>query len=33
MQFERMRLRIDGKDLVPAWPWDEGAERGSYVLH
>jgi hypothetical protein len=33
MEFERMRLRIDGKDLVPAWPWDEGAERGSYVLH
>lgn len=30
--FRRMQLRIDGKDLVPAWPWEEGAERGRYVL-
>jgi hypothetical protein len=33
MQFKRMQLRIDGKDLVPAWPWDDDAERGRYVLH
>jgi hypothetical protein len=31
-EFKRMQLRVDGKDLVPAWPWDEGAERGRYVL-
>ena len=31
-EFERMQLRIDGKDLVPAWPWEEGAERGRYVI-
>jgi hypothetical protein len=35
-KFDRMRLRIDGTDLVPAWPWDmdafrKGEERGSYV--
>ena len=34
-KFERMRLRIDGSDLVPSWPWDmdgsgTGAERGRY---
>ena len=34
-KFERMRLRIDGSDLVPAWPWDmdafeKGGERGRY---
>ena len=34
-KFERMRLRIDGDDLVPSWPWDmdafqQGAERGRY---
>ena len=31
-QFKRMQLRIDGKDLIPAWPWEQGAERGRYVL-
>ena len=31
-EFKRMQLRIDGKELVPAWPWDEGAERGRYVV-
>jgi hypothetical protein len=31
-QFKRMQLRVDGADLVPAWPWEEGAERGRYVL-
>ena len=31
-EFKRMQLRIDGKDLVPAWPWEERAERGRYVL-
>ena len=35
-KFDRMRLRIDGADLVPSWPWDmdafrKGQERGSYV--
>lgn len=35
MQFERMRLRIDGDALVPAWPWDmdefrKGGEHGRY---
>ena len=35
-KFERMRLRIDGADLVPSWPWDmdgfrKGGERGRYV--
>lgn len=34
-KFEHMRLRIDGGDLVPSWPWDmdgfgKGAERGRY---
>jgi len=34
-KFERMSLRIDGKALVPSWPWDmdafqAGVERGSY---
>lgn len=36
MQFQRMRLRIDGEALVPAWPWDmdgfrKGEELGRYV--
>jgi len=31
-EFKRMQLRVDGVDLVPAWPWEEGAERGRYVL-
>ncbi|GAB3348650.1 hypothetical protein [Lysobacter tyrosinilyticus] len=31
-EFKRMQLRVDGADLVPAWPWEEGAERGRYVL-
>jgi hypothetical protein len=21
LAFKRMQLRVDGKDLVPAWPW------------
>jgi hypothetical protein len=34
-RFERMRLRIEGDALVPAWPWDMDAfrkdgERGRY---
>lgn len=29
-KFDTMRLRIDGADLVPAWPWENGAERGRY---
>ena len=34
-KFERMRLRIEGDALVPAWPWDMDAfrkdgERGRY---
>ena len=34
-QFKRMHLRLDGRDLVPTWPWDmdafrKGAERGTY---
>ena len=34
-KFERMRLRIDAGDLVPAWAWDMDAfrkdgERGRY---
>jgi hypothetical protein len=34
-KFDRMHLRLDGQDLVPAWPWDidgfrKGAERGTY---
>lgn len=34
-KFERMRMRIDGGDLVPSWPWDmdafrKGGERGRY---
>lgn len=32
-EFKRMQLRVDGADLVPAWPWEEGAERGRYVLN
>ena len=31
-EFKRMQLRVEGADLVPAWPWEEGAERGRYVL-
>ena len=31
MEFKRMQLRIDGSDLVPAWPWEDGAERGRYA--
>jgi len=31
-EFKRMQLRVDGTDLVPAWPWEEDAERGRYVL-
>ena len=31
IRFERMHLRIDGAALVPAWPWEDGAERGRYV--
>ena len=30
VQFQRMQLRIDGRDLIPAWPWEGGAERGRY---
>ena len=35
-KFERLRLRIDGGELVPSWPWDMDAfrkhgERGRYV--
>ena len=35
-KFARMRLRRDGNDLVPSWPWDmddfhQGAERGAYT--
>lgn len=37
-KFERMQLRIDDGDLVPAWPWDmdgfrKGSERGRYARH
>jgi hypothetical protein len=31
MKFDRLPLRADGTDLVPAWPWDDGAERGRYT--
>ena len=31
MEFKRMQLRIDDGDLIPAWPWDDGAERGRYT--
>jgi hypothetical protein len=31
MKFDRLNLRADGPDLVPAWPWDGGAERGRYT--
>ncbi len=31
MRFDRMALRVDGADLVPAWPWDGGAGQGRYV--
>ena len=35
-QFDRMRLRVEGSNLVPAWPWDmdafrKGEERGHYT--
>ena len=35
-QFDRMRLRVEGSALVPAWPWDmdafrKGEERGHYI--
>jgi len=30
-EFQRMQLRIDGTDLLPAWPWEDGAERGTYT--
>ena len=30
-EFKRMTLRIDGKELIPAWPWDDGNERGRYT--
>ena len=35
-KFERLRLRIEGGDLVPSWPWDrdgfrKDGERGRYV--
>jgi hypothetical protein len=30
-EFRRMQLRVDGKDLVPAWPWEDDVERGRYV--
>ena len=35
-KFDRMRLRVEGANLVPAWPWDmdafrKGEERGHYV--
>ncbi|HSD17055.1 MAG TPA: hypothetical protein VLC71_07355 [Thermomonas sp.] len=35
-KFERMQLRIEDGDLVPAWPWDmdgfrKDAERGRYA--
>ncbi len=37
-KFDRMQLRIDDGDLVPAWPWDmdgfrKGSERGRYARH
>ena len=37
-KFDRMQLRIDDGDLVPAWPWDmdgfrKGGERGRYARH
>jgi len=28
--FEKLQLRVDGKDLVPSWPWEDGKERGRY---
>ena len=31
MKFQQLKLRADGMDLVPAWPWDGGAERGRYT--
>ena len=31
MKFQHLKLRADGTDLVPAWPWDGGAERGRYT--
>jgi len=35
-KFDRMRLRVEGANLVPAWPWDmdafrKGEERGHYI--
>lgn len=29
--FEKLGLRIDGKELVPSWPWEGGKERGRYA--
>lgn len=29
--FEEMRLRVDGRDLVPSFPWEGGNERGRYI--
>ncbi|GAB3378914.1 hypothetical protein [Lysobacter fragariae] len=31
MEFKRMQLRVDGQELIPAWPWESGEERGRYV--
>ncbi|QSX78584.1 hypothetical protein [Agrilutibacter solisilvae] len=31
MKFQQLKLRTDGADLIPAWPWDDGAERGRYT--
>ena len=35
MKFKQLVLRAEGADpttaeLIPAWPWDDGAERGHY---
>jgi hypothetical protein len=30
-EFKRMQLRIDGGDLIPAWTWEGGSERGRYT--
>ena len=35
-KFDRMRLRVEGANLVPVWPWDmdafrKGEERGHYI--
>ncbi|MCL1634586.1 hypothetical protein M2650_08080 [Luteimonas sp. SX5] len=29
--FEKMELRVDGRELVPSWPWEDGKERGRYA--